>query len=119
MIQSGVEIVQDPELSKNDRPLWVAVEALDLAVFEFEHVTARGVHCEAVATAFPVISGNSHDLRVRQRLVPQRTRERETVAVLVKLPHVCRVELFGMCRIEIGTNVGEIEIGFVSLCDLR
>jgi hypothetical protein len=42
--QSGVEVVQDPELSKDDRPLWVAVEAFDLAVFEFEHVTARGVH---------------------------------------------------------------------------
>src|SRR5467141_2601061 len=42
--QSGVEVVQDPELSKDDRPLWVAVEAFDLAVFEFEHVAARGVH---------------------------------------------------------------------------
>jgi hypothetical protein len=41
--QSDVEIVQDPELSKNDRPLRVAVEALDLAVFELEHVAARGV----------------------------------------------------------------------------
>jgi hypothetical protein len=40
--QSGVEVVQDPELSKNDRPLWVAVEAFDLAVFEFEHLAARG-----------------------------------------------------------------------------
>jgi hypothetical protein len=44
MTQSGVETVQDPELSKDDRPLRVAVEALDLAVFEFEHVAARGVH---------------------------------------------------------------------------
>jgi len=42
--QSGVEVVQDPELSKDDRPLWVAVEALDLAVFDYEHVAARGVH---------------------------------------------------------------------------
>src|SRR6266568_5535271 len=42
--QSGVEVVQDPELSKDDRPLWVAVGAFDLAVFEFEHVAARGVH---------------------------------------------------------------------------
>src|ERR1700674_2034875 len=42
--QSGVEVVQDPELSKDDRPLWIAVEAFDLAVFEFEHVAARGVH---------------------------------------------------------------------------
>jgi len=42
--QSGVEVVQDPELGKDDRPLWVAVEAFDLAVFEFEHVAARGVH---------------------------------------------------------------------------
>ena len=42
--QSGVEVVQDPELSKDDRPLWVAVEAFDLAVFEFEHVAAGGVH---------------------------------------------------------------------------
>jgi hypothetical protein len=33
-----------PELSKNDRPLRVAVEEFDLAVFEFEHVAARGVH---------------------------------------------------------------------------
>src|SRR5258707_9552057 len=41
--QSGVEVVQDPELSKDDRPLWVAVEAFDLAVFEYEHVTARGI----------------------------------------------------------------------------
>jgi hypothetical protein len=44
LTQSGVEVVQDPELSKDDRPLWVAVEAFDLAVFEFEHVAARGVH---------------------------------------------------------------------------
>jgi len=29
--QSGVEVVQDPKLSKDDRPLWVAVEAFDLA----------------------------------------------------------------------------------------
>jgi len=42
--QSCVQVVQDPELSKDDRPLWVAVEAFDLAVFEFEHVAARGVH---------------------------------------------------------------------------
>jgi hypothetical protein len=42
--QGGVEVVQDSELSKNDRPLWVTVEAFDLAVFEFEHVTARDVH---------------------------------------------------------------------------
>src|SRR6266436_823445 len=42
--QSGVEVVQDPELSKDDRPLWVAVEAFDLAVFEFEEVAARRVH---------------------------------------------------------------------------
>jgi hypothetical protein len=42
--QSGVEVVQDPELSKDDRPLWVAVEAFDLAAFEFEHVAARCVH---------------------------------------------------------------------------
>src|SRR5882724_10491560 len=39
--QSGVEVVQDPELGKDDRPLRVAVEAFDLAVFEFEHVAAR------------------------------------------------------------------------------
>ena len=42
--QSSVEVVQDPELSKDDRPLWVAVEAFDLAAFEFEHVAARCVH---------------------------------------------------------------------------
>ena len=42
--QSSIEVVQDPELSKDDRPLWVAVEAFDLAVFEFEHVAARCVH---------------------------------------------------------------------------
>src|ERR1700692_1524766 len=42
--QSGVEVVQDPELSKDDRPLWVAIKAFDLAVFDFEHVAARGVH---------------------------------------------------------------------------
>ena len=42
--QSGVEVVQDPELSKDDRTLWVAVEAFDLATFEFEHVAARCVH---------------------------------------------------------------------------
>jgi hypothetical protein len=42
--QSGVEVVQDPKLSKDDRPLWVAVEAFELAVFEFEHVAARCVH---------------------------------------------------------------------------
>src|SRR6516164_7549193 len=42
--QSGVEVVQDAELSKDDRPLWVAVEAFDLAVFEFEHVATRCVH---------------------------------------------------------------------------
>jgi hypothetical protein len=33
--QSGVEVVQAPELSKDDRPLWLSVEAFDLAVFEF------------------------------------------------------------------------------------
>ena len=44
MTQSGVEVVQDPELSKDDRPFWVAVEAFDFAVFEYEHVAARGVH---------------------------------------------------------------------------
>ena len=44
MLQSGVEILQDPELSKDDRPFWIAVEAFDLAVFEFEYVAARGVH---------------------------------------------------------------------------
>jgi hypothetical protein len=42
--KSSVEVVQDPELSKDDRPLWVSVEAFDLAVFEFEHVAARCVH---------------------------------------------------------------------------
>ena len=42
--QSGVEVVQDPKLSKDDRPLWVAIEAFDLAVFEFEHVAARCVY---------------------------------------------------------------------------
>src|ERR1700730_9825160 len=42
--QSSVEVVQDPELSEDDRPLRVAVEAFDLAVFEYEHVAARGVH---------------------------------------------------------------------------
>src|SRR5580704_17304684 len=42
--QSGVEVVQDPELSKDDRPLRIAVEAFDLAVFEYEHVAARSVH---------------------------------------------------------------------------
>src|ERR1700719_167508 len=42
--QSGVEVIQDPKLSKDDRPLRVAIEAFDLAVFEFEHVAARCVH---------------------------------------------------------------------------
>ena len=42
--QSGVEVIQDPKLGKDDRSLWIAVEAFDLAVFEFEHVAARCVH---------------------------------------------------------------------------
>src|SRR6266403_2253873 len=48
--QSSVEVVQDPELSKDDRRLWVAIEAFDLAVFEFENVAARGVHFLARST---------------------------------------------------------------------
>jgi hypothetical protein len=44
MGQGGVEVVQNTQLSKDDRPLWVATEASDLGIFEFEHVTARGVH---------------------------------------------------------------------------
>jgi hypothetical protein len=37
MGQSGVEVVQNTQLRK-DRSLWVAIEAFDLAIFEFEHV---------------------------------------------------------------------------------
>src|ERR1700692_3793859 len=44
MTQSGVEVVQAPELSNNAGPLWLAVEAFDLTSFEFEDVAARGVH---------------------------------------------------------------------------
>jgi hypothetical protein len=44
MRQGGIEVVQDAQLSKDDRPLWVAIETFDLAVFEFEDVAARGVH---------------------------------------------------------------------------
>src|SRR6202047_3102620 len=51
--QSSIEVVQDPELSKDDRPLWVAVEAFDLAVFEFEHVAAGASICLPVAGSSP------------------------------------------------------------------
>jgi hypothetical protein len=39
--QSGVEVVQDPKLSKDDRPLRVTIETFDLAAFEFEHGSNR------------------------------------------------------------------------------
>jgi hypothetical protein len=35
--QSSVEVFQDTELSKDDRPLWVALGAFDLAVVSNEH----------------------------------------------------------------------------------
>ena len=42
--QCGAEVGQDSELSKDDRPFRVAVEALDLAACEFKHVAAGCVH---------------------------------------------------------------------------
>jgi hypothetical protein len=43
----GAEIVEDPKLREGDRPRWVAVEALDLAVDELEHVGTRRIHAVA------------------------------------------------------------------------
>jgi hypothetical protein len=42
--ECGFEVGQDSELSEDDRPFRVAIEVFDLAVFQFEHVAARGVH---------------------------------------------------------------------------
>ena len=42
--QSGVEVIQNSELSKDDRAFRVTVKAFDLAVFDYEHVAARSVH---------------------------------------------------------------------------
>jgi hypothetical protein len=51
--QSGVEVVQDPELSKDHRPLRVAVEAFDLAVFDFKHRSdTDNIQCERAVCSF-------------------------------------------------------------------
>ena len=52
VIQGGVEVVQDPELGKDDRAFRIAIEALDLAVLEFEHVAARCIHFLSGGTQF-------------------------------------------------------------------
>ena len=44
VLERGAEVIDDAELSKDDRAFGVAVKALDLAVDQFEDVTARCVH---------------------------------------------------------------------------
>src|SRR5258707_14986030 len=85
--QSGVEVVQDPKLSKDDRPLWVAVEAFDLARSAFracnreqQHRELRKEPCPSIwsmsATASriePNLRSTGPPSRPRSRVSPSRS----------------------------------------------
>ena len=59
VLERGAEVTDHAELGEDDRSFGVAVEALDLAVGQFEDVAARGVHPLAGRPQRPERSGQT------------------------------------------------------------